>query len=624
MLYHHSNHAVLRSIFIRDFALIESLELLFGNGFTVITGETGAGKSIIIDAFLAALGERTSGDTVRAGAAKSIIELQFQTSSNAAIAQFLREHDFDENENSLVIRREIRAAGTSRFFVNDTPATASIVRELGTLLVDFHGQYEHQSILRPAQQVRIVDRVAHNDTLLRNYRSALRTARDLDRTIREVQRRAEDARSTQEYQRSQLEEIARIDPKLGEEEELVKELDISTHAEELHEQTDIVYGVLYAGEQSVSDNLARVQAALRHLGTIDAAFLELSSEIESAGISVAEVAKAVQRYRERVDFHPARIEEVRERLAQLQRLRKRYGSIERACREREILEESLRLIDNFDDEMQRLSNELAKAKEALAAHGRALHRSRLQAAEKLSAAIEEQLHDLGIPSARFAVQSVLREAHAYGSAHGNAHATNIETSGEHTLRVSIDGKDVIPTDSGADDVVMRASMNAGEELKPLEKVLSGGEASRVMLSVKSVMADTDDIPILVFDEIDTGISGRVAKKVGVAIKALAQSHQVLAITHQALIASLAHHHVLVRKHEHEGRTHVHAETIAGDARVAEIAALLSGDTQSQTARARALELLAEESEAAQSEPHQSEPHQNEPQSLSRKTKRKQS
>jgi DNA repair protein RecN (Recombination protein N) len=190
--------------------------------------------------------------------------------------------------------------------------------------------------------------------------------------------------------------------------------------------------------------------------------------------------------------------------------------------------------------------------------------------------------------------------------------------------VNIDGKEVIPTDSGADDVVMRASMNAGEELKPLEKVLSGGEASRVMLSVKSVMADTDDIPILVFDEIDTGISGRVAKKVGVAIKALAQSHQVLAITHQALIASLAHHHVLVRKHEHEGRTHVHAETIAGDARVAEIAALLSGDTQSQTARARALELLAEESEAAQSEPHQSEPHQSEPQSLSRKTKRKQS
>jgi DNA repair protein RecN (Recombination protein N) len=620
MLYHHSNHAVLRSIFIRDFALIESLELLFGNGFTVITGETGAGKSIIIDAFLAALGERTSGDTVRAGAAKSIIELQFQTSSNAAIAQFLREHDFDENENSLVIRREIRAAGTSRFFVNDTPATAAIVRELGTLLVDFHGQYEHQSILRPAQQVRIVDRVAHNDTLLRNYRSALRTARDLDRTIREVQRRAEDARSTQEYQRSQLEEIARIDPKLGEEEELVKELDISTHAEELHEQTDIVYGVLYAGEQSVSDNLARVQAALRQLGTIDDTFLELSSEIESAGISVAEVAKAVQRYRERVDFHPARIEEVRERLAQLQRLRKRYGSIERACRERETLEESLRLIDNFDDEMQRLSNELAKAKEALATHGKALHRSRLQAAEKLSAAIEEQLHDLGIPSARFAVQSVLREAHA----HGNAHATNTETSGEHTLRVNIDGKEVIPTDSGADDVVMRASMNAGEELKPLEKVLSGGEASRVMLSVKSVMADTDDIPILVFDEIDTGISGRVAKKVGVAIKALAQSHQVLAITHQALIASLAHHHVLVRKHEHEGRTHVHAETIAGDARVAEIAALLSGDTQSQTARARALELLAEESEAAQSEPHQSEPHQNEPQSLSRKTKRKQS
>lgn len=573
---------MLRSILIRDFALIESLELSFDAGFSVITGETGAGKSIIIDAFLAALGERTSGDTVRSGATKSIIELQFDTSSLRAVRAFLNDNDFDDNDGVLVIRREIRAAGSSRFFINDTPTTAGVARELGALLVDFHGQYEHQSILRPAEQVGIIDRLAHNDDVLQEYRRTLRRAREVDQTIRELRRQADEVRATQDYHRAQLEEIARIDPKPGEEEELTKELDITTHAEELHEQTGTVYSVLYAQDQSVSENLSRVHAILRHLGTIDESFLAICAELDSAAISITEAAKAVQRYREKVDFHPARADEIRERLVSLQRLRKRYGSIERACEERERLERSVRLIDNFDDEMQRHAEELSELKQLLLMHGTALHASRSKAGRDLSQAIESQLQDLGIPSARFVVDVSLR--------------TRRDGDDQGSLVVTSDGMTIVPTDAGIDEIVMRGSMNAGEELKSLDKVLSGGEASRVMLAVKTVMAEADEIPILVFDEIDTGISGRVAQKVGVAIRALSSTHQVLAITHQALIAALAHGHVLVRKSEADGRTHVHAETITGDTRVGEIAALLSGDSGSATARARALELL-DESEA---------------------------
>lgn len=607
---------MLRSLHIRDFALIESIEISFDSGFTVITGETGAGKSIIIDAFLAALGERTSGDSVRSGAAKSIIELHFDIRSLPQVRAYLAENDFDDDEGTLVLRREIRAAGTSRFFVNDTPATAAVAREIGSMMVDFHGQYDHQSILHSAQQLRIVDRMAHNDDLLREYRSVLQKARHIRNTVRDVQRQAEDVRATQDYHRSQLEEIARIDPQPGEEESLTKELDIVIHAEELYEQTSLVYQTLYAKEQSVLENLARVQNALRQLASIDDSFLEVSKELESAVITVTEAAQTVLRYKEKVEFHPARAEEIRARLVLLQRLRKRYGSIEKACEERENLERSVKLIDNYDEEMQRYEKELSTLKEQLCVHGLALRTARLRAAAALGTAIETQLHDLGIPSARFVVQTELRGV------------SNDAISEE--LVVNVGGSMVVAQDTGFDELRMLASMNAGEDLKSLDKVLSGGEASRVMLAVKSVLADADEIPILVFDEIDTGISGRVAKKVGVAIKALAQSHQVLAITHQALIASLAHSHVLVRKNEHEGRTNVLAEFINGEARISEIAALLSGDSQSQTARARALELLAEESDAesgdatgdargiANQEDH------SELQGLSRKTKRKQS
>ncbi|MFM8472088.1 MAG: DNA repair protein RecN, partial [Candidatus Kapaibacterium sp.] len=514
---------------------------------------------------------------VRAGAAKSVIELQFDTTRLPVIRTFLRDHDFDDDEGMLVVRREIRAAGSSRFFINDTPTTAGTARELGSLLVDFHGQYDHQSILRPAQQIRIIDRSAHNEGMVDGYRQTLRRARETYQTIHDLRKQAEDVRATQDYHRAQLEEIARVDPRSGEEEELTRELDLTTHAEELHQQTDTVYALLYAQEQSVSENLARVHTILRHLGTIDARFLDIAGELDSAAISVTEAAKAMQRYKERIEFHPVRADEIRERLVVLQRLRKRYGSIERAMEERERLERSMRLVDNFDEEMQRYTEELSGLKHTLLSQGLALQAARVEAGERLATAIEAQLKELGIPSARFVVSSVLRTTDAAGEA--------------ATLTVEHKGMTIVPTDTGLDEIVMRASMNAGEDLKPLDKVLSGGEASRVMLAVKTVMAEADDIPILVFDEIDTGISGRVAQKVGIAIRALSGTHQVLAITHQALIAALAHAHLLVRKTEEEGRTHVHAGTIDGESRVAEIAALLSGDAGSGTARARALELL---------------------------------
>ncbi len=568
---------MLRSLSIAHFALIERLEVDFSNGLNIITGETGAGKSIIIDAFLAALGERTSTDMIRRGSQRAVIEAVFELETESPVHSFLRVHDCEDLGATLIVRRELSAKGSSRCFINDSPTQLALLRELGTMLVDFHGQYEHQSILRAEFQVRMVDELAQSAIEFERYQDTYRELRTVLQTYRTLRTQEEEYRARQDFQRAQLDEIERIDPRADEDVELERELSILSNAELLFAQSDAAYRLLYGADASARDGLIKVREHLQHLRDIDARFADSCAELESVIISVEELAKSVKQYSARIEFQPGRIEEIRERLSMLQRLRKRYGSLEKCLELRQRLAEELSFIENVDERTKQFELQIADLRKQLGKHAIDLSKKRLGIVQSFAQSIVDHLSELGIEHARFECRVNPIEMSSAGS--------DDELYAVHAKKYYRSG----PT--GVDQVQFLASMNKGEELKALDKVLSGGEASRLMLALKSVLAAADNIPLVVFDEIDTGVSGRIARRVGMMMRTLASSHQVIAITHQAQIASLGSEHIAVSKEDGEGSTRILARRLNAKERVHEVAKLISGETVTTTSLKSARELM---------------------------------
>ncbi len=569
---------MLRSLSIAHFALIDRLEIEFGRGLNVITGETGAGKSIIIDAFLAALGERTSTEMIGRGANRAIIEAVFELNEDSAVHQFLAEHDCEELGSTLILRRELSLKGNSRFFINDSPTQAATLRELGTMLVDFHGQHEHQSIVRPDFQLRMLDELAQCQKQRSAYRTCYDELRAVRKTYNELRSQELDLRAKQDFQRAQLDEILAIDPQPQEDQLLEQELSILSNAEELFAQSDAAYQLLYGTDNSARDGLVRVREHLVQLRAIDERFAASCDELESVIISVDELAKSVKHYSAHIEFQPQRIEEIRERLLVLQRLRKRYGSIERCLELKDKLQVELGFIENFEEQSAQYQQRIESLQSDLGIRATDLSKVRRAAMPKLDAAIIEHLKELGIENARFETQLQTQTASSAADA--------------DELTAIVKGKAFRAFSQGIDQIQFVASMNKGEDLKPLEKVLSGGEASRLMLALKTVLAAADHVPLVVFDEIDTGVSGRIARKVGQMMKKLGRSHQVIAITHQAQIASLGDQHLAVSKLDVEGHTRVRVNSLAVKDRVNEVAKLISGEQVTAASLKSAKELLS--------------------------------
>ncbi len=565
---------MLTRLTIKQYALIEELSVDFESGLNIITGETGAGKSIIIDALGLILGERADADAVRKGAEKAVVEGLFAVAGNRKLRALLESHELDTSDE-LIVRREITAKGQSRAFVNDTPVTLAVLREVGDLMVDLHGQHEHQSLLRSETHIDMVDDFAGLEGLVREFETAYHAVRASQREHRELRSREAQLREKSSLYEFQAAEIDAVAPRAGEEDDLEAELLILENAEKLYAATERLHQMLYEGENAVHDQLVIARNELENLAAIDKAFDEHRAEAASAAAIVDEIAKFVQQYNSRIEFQPGRLDEIRDRLGAIALLKKKYGgSLEAVLAHRETIGRELALAENFDEELSRVATRIDAERDAASAIAVRLSTKRNEAAKKIGAAVVKALAELGIAHGVFETRITYRTADAKEDA---------------VIRVGREWRDATP--KGMDVLEFHLSTNIGEDPKPLAKVASGGEVSRVMLAMKMILAKSDRLPLLVFDEIDVGVSGRIAQAVGRSMKKLSQFHQLIAITHMPQIAGLADNHVVVEKIEEKKRSYTRVRKLELEERVAEVAKLLSGDEVTGAGLKSARELM---------------------------------
>lgn len=556
---HPDGSSLLNTLHIKNYALIEELAVGFESGLNIITGETGAGKSIIIDALSLVLGARAETDIIRKDAEKAIVEAIFSVTGNRKLKALLSAHELEMGEE-LILRREVSLKGQSRSFVNDTPVSLAVLKQVGELHVDLHGQHEHQSLLRTETHIEMLDDFGGLDGLVGEFRSRHEQANSLLRQRGELRSRERQLMELRELHEFQIREIDAVGPQAGEEERLEAELNILENAEKLFAATERLYQMLYEGENAVHDQLVLTRNELENLASIDSTFEEPRGEAASAAAIVDELAKFVQQYNSRIEFNPERLEEIRDRLGSLTMLKKKYGgTLDSLINHRRNIGKELELANNFQSEIAALEGQLERHRKECSVVAQRLSAKRHEVARKVNRAIVQALGELGIPNARF--ETMITSRHSPDA--GNALIRNGNEYFEATPR-------------GMDWVEFHLSTNAGEDVKPLARVASGGEISRVMLAMKMILAKSDRLPLLIFDEIDIGISGRIAQAVGMAMKKLSQFHQLIAITHLPQIAGFADAHFAVEKVEERNRSFSRLRKLSLDERVTEVARLMSG------------------------------------------------
>jgi DNA repair protein RecN (Recombination protein N) len=550
---------VLTELRIRNFAIIESLTLPLAPGFNVLTGETGAGKSIIVGALGLLLGERASADLIRTGADRAVVEGVFDVAEKAEIARMLDERGIELEEGRVVLRREVSVAGRTRAWINDTTTTAAALAEIGRGLVNLHGQHEAQTLLDEESQRRILDAFGGATEQAAVVATSHRALADVTREIETLSLRRADAERRADYLRHVVHEIDEARLREGEDVTLEDEARRLENADELRSSAAGMVAALEGGDEAVLHALAQVQRALAHVQKIDPSTGRLQELFDGAFYALEELARQLSEYEEAIDLDPARLAEVQRRRDLLFRLTKKYGpTIADALRVAREGREELSLVDGAGFDLKALEARRDAARTRLAEEARRLTTLRTAAAERLSHAVDEVLPDLGMPEGRFTVQ--------------------------------LNARDVIQP-AGAEDVEYRVTLNVGHDARPLAKVASGGELSRVMLALKTILARLDRVPTLVFDEVDAGIGGRVGLQVGDTLRRVAQHHQVFAITHLPQIAARAHHHIVVTKGARGGVTAADVTVVDANDRVTEIARMLGGDAESDISRAHARELL---------------------------------
>jgi DNA repair protein RecN (Recombination protein N) len=566
---------MLRTLYIKNYALIEELTVEFSTGLMIITGETGAGKSIIIDALSLILGARASTEVVRSGSERAVVEAMFQVAGNKRLKTLLTENEL-ECPDELLVRREVSVKGQSRCFINDSPVTLALQRQVGELLVDLHGQHEHQSLLRVETHIGMLDDFGGLDGMVEEFQTAYKVLREKEAGLAGLRQREQQLREKREFYEFQMREIDAVNPRPGEEEELEREFNILENSERLYGATGKLYEMLYEGEQSVHDQLVVIRNQLERLAEIDERFREAAGESASAEAIVSELAKFIQGYNARVEFNPERLEELRDRLGRLVLLKKKYGgTLDTLLQHREAIGQEVALAENFDGVINSLSGEVESARKECAVIAQRLSAKRHDISRRLEPAIVGELAKLGIAHGKFAVEITQEEVPPTA-------ASSYVKSGRKCIGLN---------PRGFDAVEFLISTNLGEEPKPLVKVASGGEVSRIMLALKSILAKSDRLPVLIFDEIDVGVSGRIAQAVGLSLKALSGFHQVIAITHLPQIAGMADTHYAVFKKEDKKRATTSIRHLSLDDQVREVAKLMSGAEVTEAGLEGARELM---------------------------------
>jgi len=563
---------MLRELTIRNLAVLEEAKVAFAAGLNVLTGETGAGKSIVIDALLLIRGARVQADLIRTGAETASVEAVFEVPPSGPVAAVLDEAGHAPADGQLVIKRELSRSGRHRVFVNDSAATVGLLERLGDVLVEIHGQHEHQRLMEPARQLDLLDRFADCGEARLRLGERWRqwdTARSELARIRDEAR--EGARKEELY-RWELSEIDAVQLRDGEEDELRGERRRLQNAERIYAGLQEVMDLLQEDAQAAGARLGRAASLLRDLSRFDPDVGAPIEALEGAQAYVEDAVARARALRDRAVMDPDRLRFVDERLDAISGIKRKYGETSAAVSAyREEIARALDRIERHDAIVEETQAEVARASEAASRQGRELSETRAEAAPRLERLIQRELRTLGMDHARFRV------------------ALRREVAGAEDLASGPDGWRLGAR--GAESAEFLLSANPGEELKPLAKVVSGGELSRTMLAIKTILAASEDVPSMVFDEVDAGIGGRVADAVGHKLRQTAAGRQVLCVTHLAPIAAYAEHHLLVDKRVAKGATKTTVTALDAGGQVEEIARMLGGERITDASRRHARELL---------------------------------
>src|SRR6266699_3614890 len=540
--------AVLNLLRIKNLALVEELEWQIAPGFIAVTGETGAGKSIIIGALQLLLGERADKSLIRTGADLCAVEAAFSGDDLQKLNPQLVEAGVEPSEGDLIIKRTLSASGANRQFINGSPTTLSILKNLGDELVDLHGSHDHQSLLSTETQLSLLDSFARAEQQLDEYR---RHYRQLQTLLAEhaALNTAETAREQElDLLRHQIAEIKSANLAAGEEEEIENRYKLASNSKRLIELASAIANKLSESDGSVLSQLAETQRLLRELERIDSSIAQLSSAHAASVVELSDIAHALSAYAEKFDLDPEQLAALEQRVSLFETLKRKYGgSIAEVIAFGERAVERMQKIEGRDAELERLTKDIESVRAQMNRAGEALRKSRLKVAPKLSENIRRNLRDLGFRQSEFEAKlSALEE----------------------------------PRSTGFDSVELLFSPNPGEPLKPLRAIASSGEISRLMLAIKSALAAHDAIPLLVFDEIDTNVGGEIAHAVGAKMRTLGRGHQVICITHLPQVAATASSHFVVTKDVARGRTFSDLHEVTSKARQEEIARMLGGKSDS--------------------------------------------
>ena len=550
---------MLKSLFIRNFVLIDSLDIKFDKGFSVITGETGAGKSIILGALSLVLGQRADGKSIKNGSEKCVIEAVFDV-SRYKLEEFFLTNDLEYDAEICILRRELFASGKSRAFVNDSPVPLSVVKELGSRLIDIHSQHQNLLLGDNRFQLKVIDVMAENDILLILYRKEYSRYLSLKKELKELTEKALQTKQEEDYVRFQLEQLADAGLVAGEQEELEQELETLSHAEEikgsLYKITRLLDGEEQGAVQLIKEALSTADSLERYYPKAK----EIAERLRSAYIDMNDLASETEVLKEDIEFNPERLDWVNERLNTLYTLEQKH----RVSKVEELMElldkynKQLKEIDSFDEQIESLKKQLEVSHQELLQQAAVLSEQRKISSKAIASQLVEMVVPLGMPNTRFAIDFVPKQE---------------------------------PESDGMDEIRFMFSANKSAELQPVAQTASGGEISRLMLCIKAMIAGFTALPAIIFDEVDTGVSGDIADKMGDIMQELGTKMQVFAITHLPQIAAKGKDHYFVYKEDTDERTVTRIRKMNKEERVKEIARMLSGASLTSASIANAKELL---------------------------------
>lgn len=549
---------MLTELNIKNFAIIDSLNITFEKGFNVLTGETGAGKSIIVDAVDLVLGGRASSEMIRSGCEEAVVEAAFDISDVKGVSEKLGEMGIEKDDN-LVIKRTLSASGKNKVFINGSMATIAMLSDVGEFLVDIHGQHEHQTLMKIERHIDVLDEYAALGPLRQEMSGIYSEWNRVKDELESLKSSEADKEKRVDLLRFQSDEIEKAALKVDEDEELLEERKLLSNAERLYESANMALEILYSQSGSALELIKKAGSKVTDISIIDESMRVTLDAINSASASIEDAALTLRDYVGRISFDPERLNEIEERMDLIGRLKRKYGNtVSEILKYKEEVDRELDGIERAEERIGELEREGERLKDKGLKVAEMLSERRKKGSDELTKKVAKELSDLGMKKAIFEVKM------------------------ERLNDISA---------KGSDKVEFLLSSNPGEAPKPLSKIASGGELSRIMLALKKVLANPTGVPTMVFDEVDSGIGGGIAEVVGRKLREVAEGRQVLCITHLAQIAAMADLHYAVSKGENKGRTTTTVSRLSGDERVDEVARMLGGMTITEATKRHAEEMI---------------------------------